>query len=219
MATILVVDDRPSNRDFLLTLLGYLGHRLLEAGDGAQALELIRSARPDLVITDILMPTMDGYEMVSRLRADPQLAATPVIFYTATYKRGAGDEAGPRPAGFETVLPKPSDPDRILAAVERAAAPRRAAGGDSTQSRARRSKQSTPARPAAPWTRRCWTCRASGPNSTRSRNAAGAAPVGPGPRDEPVEGVLRQRVAPAARHVADVRADRGRLRDEPRARS
>ena len=122
MSTILVVDDRPSNRDFLLTLLGYLGHRLLEAGDGAQALELIRSARPDLVITDILMPTMDGYEMVSRVRADPQLAATPVIFYTATYSEAQAMKLAAS-CGVDTVLPKPSDPDRILAAVNRALHP------------------------------------------------------------------------------------------------
>ena len=73
MATILVVDDRPANREFLRTLLGYQSHRVLEAIDGAEALALVKSARPDLVISDILMPTMDGYEFVYRLRADPVL--------------------------------------------------------------------------------------------------------------------------------------------------
>src|SRR5688572_14880107 len=58
MATILIVDDRPTNREFLLTLLGYGGHRLLEATDGAAALELVRAERPDLVIAGIVMPTM-----------------------------------------------------------------------------------------------------------------------------------------------------------------
>src|SRR5204862_255516 len=85
MATILIVDDRPTNRQFLLTLLGYSDHRLLEAANGADALERVRAERPDLVITDILMPTMDGYEFVRHLRADPDLAPMPVIFYTATY--------------------------------------------------------------------------------------------------------------------------------------
>src|SRR5256885_10707855 len=85
MATILIVDDRPTNRQFLLTLLGYGGHRLLEAANGAEAIESVRAERPDLVITDILMPTMDGYEFVRHLRADPGLASLPVIFYTATY--------------------------------------------------------------------------------------------------------------------------------------
>src|SRR5260221_14750194 len=85
MATILIVDDRPTNREFLLTLLGYGGHRLLEAADGAEALAVAKAERPDLVIADILMPTMDGYEFVRRLRTDPAISATPVIFCTAHY--------------------------------------------------------------------------------------------------------------------------------------
>ena len=84
MATILIVDDRSSNRQFLTTLLGYGGHRLLEAVNGAQALEIARVERPDLVITDILMPTMDGFEFTQRLRSDSELAVSPVIFHTAT---------------------------------------------------------------------------------------------------------------------------------------
>src|SRR5260370_11908883 len=85
MATILVVDDRASNREFLVTLLGYQGHRLVEATDGAEALALARAELPALVITDVLMPTMDGYEFVQQLRADPAIARTPVIFYTPHY--------------------------------------------------------------------------------------------------------------------------------------
>src|SRR5688572_18913335 len=68
MATILVVDDRPTNRQFLSTLLGYGGHRLLEAADGAEALRLVKAERPDLVISDILMPTMDGFEFAKSVR-------------------------------------------------------------------------------------------------------------------------------------------------------
>src|SRR5919201_3519343 len=85
MATILVVDDHPTNREFLVTLLGYGGHRLLEAADGAEALAAARAEHPDLVIADILMPTMDGYELVRQLRADPSVARTPVIYYTAHF--------------------------------------------------------------------------------------------------------------------------------------
>src|ERR1700726_1669612 len=85
MATILIVDDRPANREYLTTLLGYGGHRLLQAADGAEALATARADHPDLVIADILMPTMDGYEFVRQLRADPAVAATPVIFFTAHY--------------------------------------------------------------------------------------------------------------------------------------
>jgi PAS domain S-box-containing protein len=119
VATILVVDDRPSNRQFLTTLLGYGGHRMLEAADGAQALEVVRAQRPDLVITDILMPTMDGYEFVQQVRADPDVAPTPVIFYTATYSTPQA-EALAKNCGVATVLSKPCEPQVILAAVNKA---------------------------------------------------------------------------------------------------
>jgi CheY-like chemotaxis protein len=71
MAKILVVDDQPINIDLLVTLLGYQGHQLIGADSGAEALERIAAERPDLVIADILMPAMDGYEFVRRLRTDP----------------------------------------------------------------------------------------------------------------------------------------------------
>ena len=119
MATILIVDDRPTNRQFLLTLLGYSDHRLLEAANGADALERVRAERPDLVITDILMPTMDGYEFVRHLRADPDLAPMPVIFYTATYSEPQA-KALADSCGVQIVLPKPCDPERILSAVNEA---------------------------------------------------------------------------------------------------
>ncbi|KQQ88982.1 EAL domain-containing protein [Massilia sp. Leaf139] len=116
MATILIVDDRPSNRAYLLALLGFTEHRLLEAEDGAAALQLVRAERPDLIITDILMPTMDGYEFVQRLRADRALAATRVIFYSAVYAERE-TVAMARSCGVQTVLSKPSDPQDIMAAV------------------------------------------------------------------------------------------------------
>jgi len=116
MSTILIVDDRPTNRAFLMTLLGFTGHRLLQANDGAHALETVRAERPDLIITDILMPTMDGYEFVQQLRADPALAATRVIFYSATYALRE-TTAMARSCGVATVLTKPSDPQAIFDAV------------------------------------------------------------------------------------------------------
>src|SRR5581483_5462278 len=85
MAKTLVVDDRPVNREFITTLLGYDGHVTLEVGDGPTGLELARNERPDLIIADIVMPTMDGYEFIHQLRADKRVAHTPVIFYTASY--------------------------------------------------------------------------------------------------------------------------------------
>src|ERR1700761_1410710 len=85
MAKILVVDDNASNRKLVVSLLGTEGHRILEANDGAGGLDAARAERPDLVISDILMPTMDGFEFVRRLRADPKLHDVAVVFYTAHY--------------------------------------------------------------------------------------------------------------------------------------
>lgn len=119
MATILIVDDHVLNRQFLMVLLGYSGHHLLEATDGAKGLELACAKRPDLVIADILMPHMDGYEFVTRLRATPSIAETPVIFYTAAYhEREARLMA--MACGVPWILPKPSDPELILETVRKA---------------------------------------------------------------------------------------------------
>jgi diguanylate cyclase (GGDEF)-like protein/PAS domain S-box-containing protein len=85
MAKILVVDDNPGNRKLVVTLLAHEGHRMFEAHDGADGLEAARAEIPDLVISDILMPSMDGFEFVKRLRADPGLHNVSVIFYTAHY--------------------------------------------------------------------------------------------------------------------------------------
>src|ERR1041385_3375726 len=85
MATILVVDDNATNRKLLLTLLRFEGHEVVEAADGRDGLEAARAQRPQLIISDILMPSMDGYEFVRQLRADPELQRTAVVFYTAHY--------------------------------------------------------------------------------------------------------------------------------------
>jgi signal transduction histidine kinase len=121
MATILIVDDREMNRKLLTTLLGRSGHRLVEAGDGAEALHRVRADRPDLVITDVLMPRMDGYEFVRRLRAEPDIAATRVIFYTAHFREHEAVDLA-KSCGVTEVLVKPSPLERILLAVDQALA-------------------------------------------------------------------------------------------------
>lgn len=152
MATILIVDDRPSNRAYLLALLGFTAHRLLEADDGATALDLVRAHRPDLIITDILMPKMDGYEFVQRLRADRELAATRVIFYSAVYAERE-TLAMARSCGVERVLSKPSDADAIMEAVNAElvlAGALPSAPPNSIAPSAPSAAQSSPAAPARP---------------------------------------------------------------------
>ncbi len=117
MAKVLVVDDNAANRELVVTLLKYRGHEPLEAADGADALEVVRAERPSLVISDVLMPTMDGYEFVRRLRADPALAATEVVFYTAHYREHDARNLA-RACGVSRVLVKPCNPEDILAAVD-----------------------------------------------------------------------------------------------------
>ena len=119
MATILVVDDKPANREFLTTLLGYNGHRLLEAGDGAEALAQVRAEHPALVIADVVMPTMDGYELVRQLRSDPTIAQTPVVFYTATYHEREA-QALAEACGVSHILTKPAEPETVLRIVNAA---------------------------------------------------------------------------------------------------
>ena len=116
MATILIVDTNPSDRRSYMALLGNFGHRFLEAGDGAQALELARAELPDLVITDILMPNIDGFTLVRRLRAEPLLTGVPVIFHTANYDVTEIHRLA-RSSGIQHILRKPAEPQEILRAV------------------------------------------------------------------------------------------------------
>lgn len=117
MATILIVDDHALNRAFLMTLLGYSAHRLLEAADGNEGLIMAQKERPDLIISDILMPNMDGHEFVMRMRTDPVLADTPVIFYTAGYHQAEARVIA-RACGVSHVLAKPAEPELILRTVQ-----------------------------------------------------------------------------------------------------
>jgi diguanylate cyclase (GGDEF)-like protein len=117
MAKILVVDDQAANRQLLVTLIGYTGHESLEASDGAEALAIVRAHRPELVISDILMPTMDGYEFVRQLRADPEVAATEVIFYSAHYREREARNLA-KSCGVSRVLIKPCEPEEILRVIE-----------------------------------------------------------------------------------------------------
>jgi PAS domain S-box-containing protein len=116
MSSILVLDDRPAERDLLVTVLGYVGHAVAEAATGPEALAIARATLPDLVIVDLNMPGMNGYEFVRQLRADPAVGATRVLFCTATYDeeeaRGLADALG-----VSDILIKPCEPERIIQIV------------------------------------------------------------------------------------------------------
>lgn len=113
MARILVVDDRPTDRSLLVGLLTAKGHEILTASEGATALAVARRQRPDLVITDLLLPLMDGYELVRRLRAGADTASTKVIIYSAHYDTSELEEFA-RVELVQAVVTKPVRPDRFL---------------------------------------------------------------------------------------------------------
>ncbi len=114
---ILVVDDQAENRYLLRSMLGGLGHHVEEAADGREALEKLRTAQWDLVISDILMPVMDGYQLCRNLHADERLRHIPFIFYTATYV-DARDEEFALKLGADRFLRKPMDPKAFLAQIQ-----------------------------------------------------------------------------------------------------
>jgi DNA-binding response OmpR family regulator len=111
---VLVVED---NRDMLTFLGGLLGslYSVVTAEDGQEGLDLARQRRPALVITDLMMPRMDGFELVSRMRADPSLADVPVVMLTA---RGeVEDRVSGRRSGVDSYIEKPFHSGELLAAV------------------------------------------------------------------------------------------------------
>ena len=116
MTSILLLDDRQDNRDLLSTVLGYAGYTVLQASTGQTALDLARSERPELIITDIVMPVMNGYEFVRELRSDPVVGNTPVVFSTASYAEGETRQLADA-CGVSHFLVKPCEPETIVRVV------------------------------------------------------------------------------------------------------
>jgi len=112
---ILVVDDVPDNVDILQMRLESRGYEVATAGDGAEALEKTRALQPDLLLLDIMMPKIDGIEVVKRLKADPRLPFIPVILVTA--KADASDVIAGLESGGDDYLTKPVDHAALLARV------------------------------------------------------------------------------------------------------
>lgn len=115
-ARILIVEDNRINLALLKYLLEYTGYAALFAANGAEGLELVRTERPDLVLCDLQMPVMNGYEMLRALREDPDVRHTPVIAVTAFSMRG--DRSTALAAGFDGYLSKPIDPETFIREIE-----------------------------------------------------------------------------------------------------
>lgn len=113
MKRVLIVDDHAANLYLLRALLQGHGFEVDEALDGGQALERARLNPPDLVISDLLMPVMDGYTLLRHWKADDRLRAIPFVVYTATYT-DPGDEALALEMGADTFLVKPTEPQTLM---------------------------------------------------------------------------------------------------------
>ena len=112
---ILVVEDQEDLRGVLRTLLTGSGYEMLEAADGETGVARAKSDRPDLILMDIQMPVLDGYEATRRIKADPDLAATPVIAVSSFAMKG--DEEKARAAGCDHYVTKPYSPMQLLRVV------------------------------------------------------------------------------------------------------
>ncbi|TAJ35679.1 MAG: response regulator [Reyranella sp.] len=112
---ILIVEDTEDNRQILRDLLGMAGYTLFEARDGAEGVAKAAEHRPDLILMDIQMPVMDGYEATRRIKANPELKAIPIVAVTSYAL--SGDEQKTRDAGCDAYIAKPYSPRQMLAKV------------------------------------------------------------------------------------------------------
>ena len=116
MARVLLVDDEPMLRSALRQYLEFAGHSVDEAPDGDDALVQARLRRPDIIVSDVLMPRRDGMSLCREVRADPTLADVPFLFITARSTQSeVYHEIERIGAGCVT---KPFEPDHLLAAID-----------------------------------------------------------------------------------------------------
>jgi len=117
MSNILVIDDNAANRSLVVTLCEHLKYGCFEAEDGKQGLQAAITHKPDLIICDILMPAIDGYEFVRLLREDPSIAHTEVIFYTANYLEAEARSLA-EAIGVHRIIFKPCAPAEMIEIIE-----------------------------------------------------------------------------------------------------
>jgi two-component system, cell cycle response regulator DivK len=112
---ILVVEDQEDNRQIIRDLLAATDYVITEAVNSEEALAAVARERPDLILMDIQLPVMDGYEATRRIKADPALKPIPIIAVTSYAL--SGEEAKARAAGCDDYVPKPYSPRQLLAKI------------------------------------------------------------------------------------------------------
>ena len=113
---ILVVEDQRDNRQILHDLLTNAGFDIVEAENGEEAIASAQASRPDLILMDIQLPILDGYEATRRLKAHPDLKSVPIIVVTSYAL--SGDEEKARLAGCDDYVAKPFSPRQLLAKIK-----------------------------------------------------------------------------------------------------
>lgn len=114
---ILIVEDQEDNRRIVRDLLGNAGYELIEAVTGEEGVALALTQRPDLILMDIQLPGLDGYEATRRIKASADLAEIPVIAVTSYAL--SGDDLKAREAGADAYIAKPYRPRELLATIRR----------------------------------------------------------------------------------------------------
>ena len=112
---ILVIEDQEDNLQIVRDILTNEGYQIIEAQDGEAGVKAATVERPDLILMDIQLPLLDGYEATRRIKADPALSAIPIIVVTS-YSL-SGDEAKARSAGCDAYVSKPYSPRQLLAKI------------------------------------------------------------------------------------------------------
>jgi two-component system cell cycle response regulator DivK len=112
---ILVIEDHEENRRILRDLLGHAGYEMLEAVTGEEGVAAAERERPDLILMDIQLPGLDGYEVTRRIKAQPALRGIPIIAVTSYAL--SGDEQKARDAGCDAYVTKPFSPRALLARI------------------------------------------------------------------------------------------------------
>jgi two-component system, cell cycle response regulator DivK len=110
---ILMVEDTEDNRQIIRDLMESVGYDLIEAEDGAAGVAMAAKHRPDLILMDIQLPVMDGYEACRRIKANPDLRHIPIIAVTSYAL--SGDETKTKAAGCDGYVAKPFSPRQLLA--------------------------------------------------------------------------------------------------------
>ncbi len=117
MKTVLIIEDNENNSYMMRFIVGKLGHRVLEARDGAAGVATALAERPDLILMDIQLPVLDGYAATRQIRRSPGLESVPIIAVTSYAMVGDKDKA--LAAGCTAYVEKPINPPAFIAVLER----------------------------------------------------------------------------------------------------